>query len=88
MALADLIQARLFLATLLYEHAQSYETGSAEHKKLLEESAAAFESAGGVSTCALPAGPVVLKNVLRGRALAHYLTRSGKRTYGPVNPAA
>lgn len=41
------------------------------------------------SVCsALPAGPVVLKNVLRGRALAHYLTRSGKRTYGPVNPAA
>jgi hypothetical protein len=42
-ALADLIQARLYLATLLYEHAQSYEVGSAEHKKLLEESAAKYK---------------------------------------------
>jgi hypothetical protein len=37
---------------------------------------------------ALPAGPVVLKNVLRGRALARYVTGSNKRTYGSVNPAA
>ena len=41
------------------------------------------------SVCsALPAGPAVLKNVLRGRALARYVTGSGRRTYGSVNPAA
>lgn len=37
---------------------------------------------------ALPAGPVVLKNVLRGRALARYVTGSGKRSHGSVNPSA
>jgi tetratricopeptide (TPR) repeat protein len=42
-ALADLIQARLYLATLLYEHAQSYEAGTPEHKKLLEQSAAKYK---------------------------------------------
>jgi hypothetical protein len=41
------------------------------------------------SLCArLPQGRVVLKNVLRGRALARFVTGAGKRRYGSVNPAA
>ena len=41
------------------------------------------------SVCnSLPAGSVVLKNVHRVRALTRYVTGSGKRPYGSVNPAA
>ena len=41
------------------------------------------------SVCAaVPAGRLLLKNVLRGRALAQHVTGTKKRTYGSVNPAA
>lgn len=36
----------------------------------------------------IPMGTEVLRNVLRGRALARQITGAGKRTYGSVNPAA
>jgi GT2 family glycosyltransferase len=36
----------------------------------------------------LAGGPMLLRNVLRGRALSRLVWRAGDRTYAPVNPAA